>query len=71
MVRRSLEKHDTPSPTPSFRQQYKAHMAKLGAKGGKIGGKRRLETMTPEERSAVALKAVRARWAKRKATEQP
>ena len=37
-------------------------MANLGARGGKIGGKRRLETMTPEQRSAVALKAARARW---------
>lgn len=41
-------------------------MANLGARGGKIGGKRRMETMTPEQRSAVALKAARARWAKRK-----
>ena len=39
-------------------------MANLGARGGKIGGKRRLETMTPEQRSAVALKAARARWAR-------
>jgi hypothetical protein len=39
-------------------------MANLGARGGKIGGKRRLETMTPEQRSAVALKAARARWGK-------
>jgi hypothetical protein len=42
-------------------------MAKLGAKGGRIGGKRRLETMTYEQRSAIALKAVRARWRKVKA----
>jgi len=28
-----------------------------GSKGGKIGGKRRLETMTPEERTASAKKA--------------
>lgn len=41
-------------------------MANLGARGGRIGGKRRLETMTPEQRSAVALKAARARWGKRK-----
>jgi uncharacterized protein YdaU (DUF1376 family) len=41
-----------------------------GAKGGKIGGKRALETMTPEERTARAKKAsaaaVAAREAKRK-----
>jgi hypothetical protein len=30
---------------------------KQGAKGGKIGGKRSLETMTPEERTARAKKA--------------
>lgn len=41
-------------------------MAALGRRGGKIGGKRRLETMTFEERSAVALKAARARWKKAK-----
>jgi hypothetical protein len=39
-------------------------MAKLGAKGGKVGGKRRLDTMTPEQRSEIALKAARTRWAK-------
>jgi len=32
-------------------------MRELGSKGGKIGGKRSLETMTPEERSARAKKA--------------
>jgi hypothetical protein len=50
-----------------FQTQLSAHMAKLGAKGGRIGGKRRLETMTYEQRSAIALKAVRARWRKEKA----
>lgn len=40
-------------------------MAEMGRKGGRIGGKRRMETMTPEERSQVALDAARARWAKR------
>jgi len=38
---------------------------KQGAKGGRIGGKRSLETMTPEQRSARAKKAVAAREAKR------
>lgn len=37
-------------------------MSAMGKRGGRIGGKRRLETMTPEERSAAALKAARARW---------
>jgi len=43
-----------------------AVMSALGKKGGRIGGKRRLETMTPEERSQRALQAARARWTSRK-----
>ena len=39
-------------------------MASLGRKGGKIGGKRRLETMTAAERKAIAAKAAKARWKK-------
>ena len=42
-------------------------MSELGRKGGKIGGKRSLETMTPEERSARAKKASTAAAAKRTA----
>ena len=49
-----------------FRQQ--------GAKGGKIGGKRSLETMTPEERAARASLAgqasAAARAAKKKAKKK-
>ncbi len=41
-------------------------MSAMGRKGGQIGGKRRLETMTDQERTAAALKAARARWAKKK-----
>lgn len=40
-------------------------MAEMGRKGGKIGGKRSLETMTPEERSARAKKASLAAAEKR------
>jgi hypothetical protein len=39
-------------------------MAEMGRRGGKIGGKRRLETMSPEQRSQIALKAAKARWSK-------
>jgi hypothetical protein len=37
----------------------------LGRKGGKVGGKRRAENMTEEQRSDAAKKAAAARWAKR------
>lgn len=40
---------------------------KQGAKGGRIGGKRSLETMTPGERAARAKKASAAAVAARKA----
>jgi hypothetical protein len=47
---------------------------RLGSKGGKIGGKRSLETMTPEERSAHAKRAsevaARKRTAARLARER-
>jgi hypothetical protein len=42
------------------------YFRKEGAKGGRIGGKRSLETMTPEERSARAKKAGVTRWRKTK-----
>jgi len=37
-------------------------MAAIGRKGGQIGGKRRLKTMTKEQRRKVAAKAAKARW---------
>ena len=40
-------------------------MSEMGKRGGKIGGKRRLETMTATERKRVARKAAKARWAKK------
>lgn len=40
-------------------------MRAMGRKGGKIGGKRSLETMTPEERSARAKNASMAAAVKR------
>ena len=43
-------------------------MREIGRKGGKIGGKRSLETMTAEERTARAKKASIA--AAKKRTEQ-
>ena len=41
------------------------YMAAIGRKGGQIGGKRRLKTMTKEQRRKVAARAARARWKKR------
>jgi hypothetical protein len=41
-------------------------MAEMGRKGGRIGGKRRLVTMTDRQRSQIARQAARARWGKKK-----
>jgi len=62
MVRRSTGT-DTPEKVTS--SDISRVMAAMGRRGGKIGGKRRMQTMTPEERSAVALKAAKTRWSKK------
>lgn len=49
-------------PPPVTSAQISVLMAEMGRKGGKIGGKRRLETMTARERRNVARKAANARW---------
>ncbi len=41
-------------------------MAAMGHRGGKIGGKISLVTMTSKERRDRASRAAKARWAKRK-----
>jgi hypothetical protein len=40
-------------------------MAAMGRKGGKIGGKRSLETMSAADRSKRAKAAAKARWKSR------
>lgn len=40
-------------------------MAEMGRKGGRIGGKRRLETLSDRRRTQIARAAANARWAKR------
>jgi hypothetical protein len=52
-------------PIPPSTAQISAYMAKMGSKGGKIGGKRRLETMSARKRSAIARKAAESRWKSR------
>jgi hypothetical protein len=56
---------DPETPTvPAHPSVISQVMAEMGRKGGRIGGKRRLETMTSRERSNVAKAAAKARWAK-------
>jgi hypothetical protein len=63
-----LVQRATQEPEPSnvgLPKSISEYMAQIGSKGGKIGGKRRLKTMTPEQRRKAAQKAARKRWGKR------
>ena len=51
---------------PASPVDLSSYMAAIGRKGGQIGGKRRLKTMTKAERHKVAVKAAKARWSKHK-----
>jgi hypothetical protein len=51
-----------PDPAPVAPAYLSAYMAAMGCKGGQIGGKRRLVTMTKEQRQKVAAKAAKTRW---------
>jgi hypothetical protein len=57
-----IEEVQPPTSKPVNLSEY---MAAIGRKGGQIGGKRRLKTMTKEQRRKVAARAARARWKKR------
>ena len=54
-----VERATTESEPETTKSEISRVMAAMGRRGGKIGGKRRLKTMTPEQRSQVALKAAR------------
>lgn len=51
---------ETLNPVPPV--SISQYLSEIGRKGGKIGGKMRLHTMTAEQRSSVASKAAKARW---------
>jgi hypothetical protein len=69
MVQRSTAEPEAEQPAKKPYRTTKAEisrvMSAMGKKGGKIGGKRSMETMTPEDRKWRALQAAKARWAKR------
>jgi hypothetical protein len=47
------------------KSEISKYLAKIGKRGGLKGGPSRMATMTPEQRTALASKAAKARWAKR------
>jgi hypothetical protein len=67
LVRRSTGEPLPESQQPTEpRSQISEYFATIGARGGKIGGKRRLKTMTKEQRQKIARKAAKTRWSKTK-----
>jgi hypothetical protein len=60
-----VQEQETQKTSPATPPNLSEYMATIGRKGGQIGGKRRLKTMTKEQRQKVAAKAARARWKKR------
>ncbi len=66
MVQRSTAEPEQAKPKPRVSPAVSRVMSQMGIRGGRIGGKRSLETLTPEERRERASLAARTRWAKRK-----
>jgi hypothetical protein len=60
IVNKIAESSDEVKPT---RSEISRIMSAMGRKGGKKSAKSRMALLTPEERSGIALKAAKARWA--------
>jgi len=70
-VSRAAGKATAVSGRTSNSSRAKSVMAQMGSKGGKIGGKRRAENMSPEQRRSAASRAARARWSGEKQPAAP
>lgn len=66
LVQRATQEPESNQDTTQFPATLSEYMAQIGSKGGKIGGKRRLKTMTAKQRSDIARKAAKAKWKKTK-----
>lgn len=64
-----LKQPADPDPIPPSSKAFRAYMKILGRKGGQVSGARRMTNRTPKQRQALARKAARARWAKKKLEE--
>lgn len=72
MVRRSTLEHPeerpnevlivVPRESKPSKSEISRVMAEMGRRGGQIGGKRRLETMSQAKRTQIAKKAAKERW---------
>ncbi len=62
LVKASTETKGPVAMNPPAQSEISRVMAEMGRRGGMIGGKRRAERMTVEQRSESASKAAKARW---------
>jgi hypothetical protein len=69
LVEQSTAQHEVSPQPPTVTASVSEYMAAIGRKGGKIGGKRRLNTLTPNERKEIASAAANARWQKAKKSD--
>jgi hypothetical protein len=69
LVEQSTAQLEVVSQTPTVTASISEYMATIGRKGGQIGGKRRLKTLSDKERKRIATAAATARW--RKAPKTP
>jgi hypothetical protein len=65
VLQQTIAESETKSPDPEIdRALLSRVMSEMGRKGGKIGGKKRLQTLSPSRRRTIARRAARARWKK-------
>jgi hypothetical protein len=64
LVEQSTAQPEVSLQTPTVTASVSEYMAAIGRKGGQIGGKRRLSTLTAYERKIIASAAAKARWNK-------
>lgn len=67
----STQERDSVAPVTMSQSEVSRFMAEMGRRGGKIGGKKRAENMTQQQRRESASKAARARWGKEESTPTP
>jgi hypothetical protein len=69
----ALAESEPEAKPPSFAAQLSAYMSRLGKKGGKVSGQRRMANLSEQQRREIASRAARKRWdeaAKRKGAKK-
>ena len=65
LIATSIVEHTTKQPTGDILHQKNPAAVALGRLGGLKGGKARAERLSAKRRREIALKAAKARWAKK------